>query len=166
MLLLALGLPAASALLTLSPVAVGRARPASALTCRTTRSGRCSRLLMLTPGGSDTAPQISDAARASLRLPAGSPYMNAAATPTAEEELQTLLDAPLFDPWSETPDECSIDNPSGCLPGPLLTPTPRPCAHALRLSVVPPLLAGLERFKQMVREDYYMAEALWAAAAC
>merc|ERR1712204_142208 len=63
------------------------------------------------------APQISDAARASLRLPAGSPYMNAATTPTAEEELQTLLDAPLFDPWSETPDECSIDTPSGCLPG-------------------------------------------------
>merc|ERR1711935_673331 len=124
-----------------SPVAVGRARPASALTCRTTRSGRCSRLLMLTPDGSDTAPQISDAARASLRLPAGSPYMNAATTPTAEEELQTLLDAPLFDPWSETPDECSIDTPSGCLP-------------------------GLERFKQMVREDYYMAEALWAGVFC
>ena len=166
MLLLAIGLPAVAALLTLSPVAVGRARPASALTCRTTRSGRCSRLLMLTPDGSDTAPQISDAARASLRLPAGSPYMNAATTPTAEEELQTLLDAPLFDPWSETPDECSIDTPSGCLPGPLLTPTPRLCSHTFRLSVSPPLLAGLERFKQMVREDYYMAEALWAAAAC
>merc|ERR1712204_42747 len=67
--------------------------------------------------------------------------MNAATTPTAEEELQTLLDAPLFDPWSETPDECSIDTPSGCLP-------------------------GLERFKQMVREDYYMAEALWAGVFC
>ena len=48
----------------------------------------------------------------------------------------------------------------------LLTPTPRLCSHTFRLSVPPPLLAGLERFKQMVREDYYMAEALWAAAAC
>lgn len=136
---------AVSSSLTLSPVAVGRARPASALTCRTTRSGRCSRPLMLTPSdsGSDTAaaPQINDAARASLRLPAGSPYMNAATAPTAEEELQTLLDAPLFDPWSETPDECSTDTPSGCMP-------------------------GLERFKQMVREDYYMAEALWAGVFC
>ena len=36
--------------------------------------------------------QISDEARASLRLPAGSPYMNAAAPPTAEEELQTLIE--------------------------------------------------------------------------
>jgi hypothetical protein len=125
---------AVSSSLTLSPVAVGRARPASALTCRTTRSGRCSRPLMLTPSdsGSDTAaaPQINDAARASLRLPAGSPYMNAATAPTAEEELQTLLDAPLFDPWSETPDECSTDTPSGCMPGPQMTRR-HGCATAL-----------------------------------
>ena len=62
--------------------------------------------------------QLSDEARASLRLPAGSPYMNAASSsPTAEEELQALLDAPLLDPWSDTPDECSLDTPSGCMPG-------------------------------------------------
>ena len=36
--------------------------------------------------------QISDEARTSLRLPAGSPYMNAAAPPTAEEERQTLIE--------------------------------------------------------------------------
>merc|ERR1712195_358134 len=84
-------------------------------------------------GDSDTAvaPLINDAARASLRLPAGSPYMNVVTAPTADEELQTLLDAPLFDPWDEEEELCSVDTPFGCMP-------------------------GLERFKQMVREDYYM----------
>ena len=123
---------------------------------------------MLTPD-SDTAvaPLINDAARASLRLPAGSPYMNVVTAPTADEELQTLLDAPLFDPWDEEEELCSVDTPFGCMPGPLTTtPTPRLCSHTSRLTVSPSLLAGLERFKQMVREDYYMAEALWAAAAC
>ena len=117
----AFGLPAMGASLTLSPVAMGRARPAPAPAWRTASSGRCSRLQMLTPdtsGPDAPAPaQISDEARASLRLPAGSPYMNAASPPTAEEELQSLLDAPLLDPWSDTPDECSLDTPSGCMPG-------------------------------------------------
>ena len=143
----AFGWPAMGASLTLSPVAMGRARPAPAPAWRTASSGRCSRLLMLTPDTSGPAAkkaaaeqaraeraaaakaaeqaadaaapaQISDEARASLRLPAGSPYMNAAASPpTAEEELQSLLDAPLLDPWRDTPDECSLDTPSGCMPG-------------------------------------------------
>jgi len=146
MLSFAFGLPAMGASLTLSPIAMGRARPAPAPAWRTASSGRCSRLLMLTPDTSGPAAkkaaaeqaraeraaaakaaeqaadaaapaQISDEARASLRLPAGSPYMNAAAPPTAEEELQSLLDAPLLDPWSDTPDECSLDTPSGCMPG-------------------------------------------------
>lgn len=92
--------------------------------------------------------------------------MNVVTAPTSDEELQTLLDAPLFDPWDEEAELCSVDTPFGCMPGPLMTPTPRLCPHTSRLSVSPLLLAGLERFKQMVREDYYMAEALWAAAAC
>ena len=33
-----------------------------------------------------------------------------------------------------------------------------------RLVVYP--AAGLERFKQLIREDYYMAEALWAGLFC
>ena len=46
------------------------------------------------------------------------------------------IDAPLIDPWSEA-EECSIDSPAGCVP-------------------------GLELFKKLAREDYYMAEAIWA----
>merc|ERR1712008_398163 len=52
-----------------------------------------------------------------------------------------INDAALFDPWDEEAELCSVDTPFGCMP-------------------------GLERFKQMVREDYYMAEALWAGVFC
>ena len=50
------------------------------------------------------------------------------------------IDAQLIDPWSDTPD-CSVDDPQGCVP-------------------------GMRRFKRLVREDYYMAEAIWAGVFC
>ena len=50
------------------------------------------------------------------------------------------LDTQLIDPWSED-EECRIDTPGGCVP-------------------------GLKSFKQLIREDYYMAESLWAGLFC
>ena len=62
------------------------------------------------------------------------------ATERAEDHVNAFLDKPLFDPWSE-PEECSLNTLGGCMP-------------------------LLERFKQLVREDYNMAEALWAGVLC
>ena len=67
--------------------------------------------------------------------------VDTAAEPEWDDQLQLMLDQPLIDPWSDTPDECSIDQPFGCIP-------------------------GLERFKALIREDYYMAETLWAGVFC
>ena len=124
MLLLGCGLLAVSAALTVPTVAVVQ-RPLRS-TSRASQIGRCPRLLMLSPDGSDTtaASPSNDAARAS-RL-----TMNAAdAAPSADDQLQAMLDAPLFDPWSTTP-EFSLNTPGGCVPGPLMLPRPHLCCPA------------------------------------
>ena len=55
-------------------------------------------------------------------------------------DLDAFLDTQLIDPTS-APEECDLSKPAACIP-------------------------GLENFKKLVREDYYMAEALWAGLFC
>ena len=85
---------------------------------------------------------------AARTTPASMTAVNAeAADPTVVEsildaavDIDSILDAQLIDPWSE-PEACSVDSPVGCVP-------------------------FMERFKKLVREDYYAAEALWAGLFC
>ena len=97
--------------LTLPPATVTRAQqPARQASIRQ----RQRPMVMLAPSGDGSnataASPSEEAARTSL------PSMKAIAD-TTEEQLQDMLDKPLIDPWSTTPDECSIDTPAGCVPG-------------------------------------------------
>ena len=98
-------------------------------------------------GGAADTPPISTDDAASAR--SGDISMNTAASVSSDAATSKPrpaaasidLDTQLIDPWSEA-EECSLDAPS--------------------LDCVP----GLERFKQLIREDYYLAEAIWAGVFC
>ena len=94
--------------LTLPPARVG--------VKRTTSRARVS--IMHAPGDGD-ASDASDAARTTP------PAMKVDAVPADEwdDQLHRMLDQQVLDPWSDTPDECSIDQPGGCIPGACLTRT-------------------------------------------
>ena len=109
---------AAGTALTLPPAAVlelqyTKTKNAAAWMPR--RISRRARPVML---AGDGAPPVEPHDEAPAR--AAPPAMKAIVTDTVsdwDEQLQTALDQPLFDPWSETSDMCSVDTPDGCVPG-------------------------------------------------